>query len=492
MKWQFHAQLRHFANERGMALATTFLLLLVLTVLVAVSTKWSVADIKRTADYNKSREAFFIADAGIQDAINHMNYNSFGVSPGAAANHFDAALTSWPAKFASGVDDPGGNGSYKVTIVDNHDDGDNDQNADLDYTVIATSTATTDKGQTAVIEAMLHLPRAQLDAGIIVEDDLNVSGNVTITGIAGVLIHSNDETTIGGNVTLDGEATGEDGCTVNGGNNDPNDCNAGAIYHKEIPKFFPKDYKQFAQYIMKDNGTIYDQVNDILYTQNGSDWENPGSVVKADLAAFDFHSTQGWKVTGQVHAVSHDGNEQNVPQDTVLYFEHSFSATGGIADPGFEWSTTIIAEKDISIGGNAYINNCNVDPDCGSEKVIQDLFLIAGDDIKTPSLQTNSIHGVFAALDQIDLGGHATITGAVISNSYCDKPDSVDPDDCDAIEYDPYDSNLVNGDDNKIHGNVTIVYNGPSGGGPTEDKVRVLTWKECTPGEINAGNVATC
>ena len=490
MNQQSDTLLRPLANERGMALATTLLLLLVLAVFVAVSTKWSVADIKRTVDYNKSREAFFIADAGIQDAINHLNYNSFGVSPGAAANHFDAALTSWPAKYADGVDDPGGNGSYKVTLVDNHNDGDDNENADLDYTVIATSTATTNKGQTAVIEAMLHLPRAQLDAGIIVEDDLNVSGNVTITGMEGVLIHSNDETTISGSVTLDGEATGENDCEVNGGSDE--NCNEGAIYHKEIPKFFPKDYKQFAQYIMKNDGTIYDQVNIITYIQDGSSWKNADdSVVNADLAAFDFHATQGWKITGQVHAVSHDGNVKNVPQDTVLYFEHSFSATGGVGDDGYEWSTTIIAEKDINITGSAYINNCNSGPNCGDEKVIQDLFLIAGDDLKTPSLETDNIHGIFAALDQIDLGGHATITGAVISNSYCDKPDPDNADACDAIEYDPYDSNVVNGHDNKIHGNVTINYNGPIAPPVTEDKVRVLTWKECTPGEINSG-VATC
>jgi hypothetical protein len=492
MNQQPHKLLRPLANQKGMALATTFLLLLVLTLLVAVSTQWTATDIKRAADYNRSREAFFIADAGIQDAINHLNYNSFGVSPGAAANHFVDALTNWPVKYADGVQDPGGNGSYTVTIVDNHDDGDGLTNADRDYTVIATSTATTDKGKTAVIEAMLHLPRSQLDAGIIVEDDLDVSGNVTITGIEGVLIHSNDGTTIGGNVTLDGKATGEEDCEVNGGNNDPDDCQAGADFHKEIPKYFPTHYKEFAQYIMKDNGTIYDQVSDILYTQDGSDWKNPDGVVKADLAAFGFHSVQGWKANGQVYAVTDGGNIQNVPQDTILYFEHSFSVSGNVGGPGpLAWSTTIIAEKDINIGGTAYIDNCNSSSNCGNEKVIQDLFLIAGDDLKTPSLETGSIHGIFAALDQIDLGGHATITGAVISNSYCDKPDPNNEDVCDAIEYDPYDSNVVNGDDNKIHGNVTIVYNGPSGGAPTEDKVRVLTWKECTPKEINDG-VATC
>ena len=62
------------ANEKGMAFVTTILLLLVLGLLVTVSTQWSAMDIKRTANYTKTREAFFIADAGLQEYVPTVDY----------------------------------------------------------------------------------------------------------------------------------------------------------------------------------------------------------------------------------------------------------------------------------------------------------------------------------------------------------------------------------------------------------------------------------
>jgi predicted RNA-binding protein with TRAM domain len=482
MKWQFHTLLRHLANEKGLALATTFLLLLVLTVLVAVSTKWSVADINRTADYNKSREAFFIADAGIQDAINHMNYTPGGQSPGAAANNFALAFTSWPARYTNGIDDPGGKGSYTVSLSDNHDDGDGAANADNDFTVIVTSTGITDRGKMARIEAVLHLPRAQGDAAVIVEDDLDIKGTVEISGINEVLVHSNEDTTIAGTVDLQGEATAVDSCDVNGQSS--TDCNFGSKYKRDIPIIIPNDFKGYATFIMEDDGTITDAVNNISYTKTGGDWKDPSNNINAELAAFDFHNVQGWKVTGQIHPSSINGT-QNVPNQVILYIEHSFTASGGVGDSGDEWEVTILAEKDIEIGGNAYINNCTVNPACGTNETIQNLFLIAGDDLKTPNLKSPNIHGIFAALDQVDLGGNAVLTGSVFSNSYCDADSNGN-----CQNYFPYNSNVVQGV-NKLHGGLTIVYNGPVFPPVTEKKVRVLTWKECTPKEIN-DSVATC
>ena len=486
MNQQSDTRLRPLANEKGMALATTFLLLLVLTVLVAVSTKWSVADIKRTADYNKSREAFFIADAGIQDAINHMNYTPGGQSPGAAANNFALAFTSWPARYTTGIDvlDSNGinvKGSYTIALKDNHDDGDGDAGADNDFTVIVTSTGITNRGQLARIEAVLHLPRAQGDAAVIVEDDLDIKGNVEISGINDVLVHSNEDTTIAGTVDLQGEATAVDSCDVNGQSS--TDCSFGNKYKRDVPIVFPKDFKQFATFIFKNDGTILNQVTNILYMDN-SGWKDSNGNVNAELAAFNFHNVQGWKVTGQIHPTSLHVT-QNVPNEVILYFEHSFKATGGIGASDDVWKVTILAENDIELGGTAYINNCTVSPACGTVEPIQNLFLIAGDDLKTNSLQATSIHGIFAALDQVDLGGNAELTGAIFSNSHCDA-------DSNGVcqNYFPYDSNVVQ-DENKLHGGLKIVYNGPTAPPVTENKVRVLTWKECTPGEINNG-VATC
>lgn len=458
-------------NDRGFALVTTILLLIVLAVLLGVSTHWTAMDIKRTANYGKTREAFFIADAGIQDAINHMNYTASGDSPGAAANHFAAALTSWPSEFTSGVDYQGG--TYKVSIADNNDDA--DQTTDKDLTVVVKSTASK-RGKTSVIEAVLHLPRAMGDAAIIVQDELNVSGTVSVTlspeDLKGV--HSNADTTIGGTVDFNGSgATGVDDCQMNG--NPDATCDSGDQYERDIPRLFPKDYKEFCHYVMKNDGAILyrgaDLTDNIVYTWDNGDkqWES-GGVAETTLKGFK-HDAQGWSVNGDIKP---SGADQNVPNNAMLYFEDAFKAAGKVGILGNEWLTTIIAEKDIAITGKAFINNCAAA--CNGDEAIANLFLIAGDDLKTPKLDSPIIHGVFAALDQISLGGGATLKGTVISNSYDGtyKGDT----------YLPYDSNVVNNDVNAISGNLTIVYEGPVVLPVTENKVRVLTWKEYTARDL--------
>ena len=63
-------------KEDGVVLPVTLLILVVMGALAVVVTQWSVQDVKRTERYYKTREAFYIAEAGIQQAIDLMNYDS--------------------------------------------------------------------------------------------------------------------------------------------------------------------------------------------------------------------------------------------------------------------------------------------------------------------------------------------------------------------------------------------------------------------------------
>ena len=72
------------ANERGVILVTVVLLLLILGLLIFTATQWAQMDIKRTKDYTKTREAFYIAETGIQRALNFLNFDASGDPPGAA------------------------------------------------------------------------------------------------------------------------------------------------------------------------------------------------------------------------------------------------------------------------------------------------------------------------------------------------------------------------------------------------------------------------
>ena len=139
-------------NENGFVLATVILLLLVLATLIFTSTQWSATDIKRTADYTKTRDAFYTAEAGLQKAFNYMNYDATtGSCPGAAGDGFDAEIdgSNWPAGTFTDIDF--NDGTYTVTAVDNNDDG--NQSTDLDHTIVLTSVGTK-KNVEATIEAV--------------------------------------------------------------------------------------------------------------------------------------------------------------------------------------------------------------------------------------------------------------------------------------------------------------------------------------------------
>ena len=83
---------KYLTNESGFALGVTLMLLMVFALLIVGSTRMASQDITRTRTYKHDREAFYIAEAGIQRAVNFFNYDGAGNSPGASANGFDDEL----------------------------------------------------------------------------------------------------------------------------------------------------------------------------------------------------------------------------------------------------------------------------------------------------------------------------------------------------------------------------------------------------------------
>jgi len=468
--------LMHLANQRGMAFVMTVLLLLVLGLLVTVSTQWSAMDIKRTANYTKTREAFFIADAGLQDAINHMNYDSAGNSPGAANNHFYDALNNWPATFGSGVSFE--NGTYTVVIEENEGTA-----VDTDYTVFANATGTKN-GRTSRIQAMLHLPRAIGDAAILAENHVDAHGNGDITGTSG-MIHSNTSVDISGSTTVTGGATSAGTTASTCDAPSGTDCDYGPQYWRDIPKIFPRDYKDYADYVFYVNvgnqGRILDQNTGIIYKGQGQSWVtetgNNDPSPNADIFdSFSFNPGQGWEqpITNVVPG-------DNAPNNAIIYFEQSFNAAANIGTAANPWIITILAEGDIEIGGQAYINNCTT---CGPDEGIQNLFLIAEDDLKISQIDTSVVVGVMSALDQFSISGNATIEGMIISSAFTGDHEGVyDGNATGPKSYSSSDSNVVQSTDNQVGGNISINYNGAITLPVTENKVRILTWKELAPNE---------
>ena len=353
--------------ERGIALPVTLMMLVALGALALVATQWSSQDIARTEEYYETREAFYIAEAGIEKAINLLNYtDSSGgdeSSPGVeiSAGGFDNVLTNFVSNNASGLTNVSfGNGTYSVTVADNND-GDSDTTDDDDNNLILTSIGTSG-GKSVTLEAVIVRRIFKGDNAITTEGDLGGNGSFTIDGTNGS-IHSNSSVTVsGGSATITEGATASGSCTGTG-------CVAGGVAPEDIPIVEPSDFKSFADYILNDDGTIEDASTGDIYTYTnpgGGHWSTSTTGDgDTNFGGLSYSSAQGKWSAGSTDVTNGS-----------FYVEGDFTTTG--CPPG--WQTTIVAEGYINFGGNADV--VNFKDTVNDTKDIQDMFLVAGTDVE--------------------------------------------------------------------------------------------------------------
>ncbi|MBT5472288.1 MAG: hypothetical protein HOK41_16915 [Nitrospina sp.] len=424
------------SKEDGVALPITLLILVVMGALAVVATQWSAQDVKRTERYYKTREAFYIAEAGVQQAIDLMNYDSTGNSPGdeVASGGFDEVLEDLISNNSTKLTNISyADGTYNVTVSDNNDN-DGDTTDDDDNTLIITSQG--DKGAFSVtLEAVVTRRLFRGDNAITTEGDLGGNGSFTVGGTNGS-IHSNSEVTISGSsATITQGATASSSCTGTG-------CVSGGVAPQDIPIVEPSDFKSYCDYILKSDGTIQEVSSGNIYTftsPSGGNWTTSSTGDGNALFAGLKQQSGVWKASSSTIT------------DGMFYVEGDFSTTGSPAG----WQTTIIAEGYINFGGNADIANYK---DANDTADIQNLFLVAGTDIEFSGNPSNTIQGMMAAKEQLSISGTVTLEGFLIAA------------DVDTSE------NLVTS--NTISGSLTVTYNGDIVAPFLSNKVKVIAWQE--------------
>jgi Tfp pilus assembly protein PilX len=423
-------------KEDGVALPVTLLILVVMGALSVVAIQWSAQDVKRTERYYKTREAFYIAEAGVQQTIDLMNYDSTGNSPGAeiAAGGFDEVLDNFLSNNSAKLTNVDfASGTYNVTVADN-DDNDGDTTDDDDNTLIITSLG--NKGNFSVnLEAIVTRRLFKANNAITTEGDLGGNGSFTVSGTNGS-IHSNSEVTIsGGSATITQGATATGSCTGTG-------CVSGGVAPEDIPIVEPADYKSYADYILKSDGTIQEVSSGDIFTftnPGGGNWSTSTTGDGNGLFAGLQLQSGIWKASSSTIA------------NGMFYVEGDFSTTGSPAG----WQTTIIAEGYINFGGNADVANYK---DASDTVDIQNLFLVAGTDIEFSGNPSNTIQGMMAAKEQVSISGTVSLEGFLI-----------------AADVDTSES-LVTG--NTISGSLTVTYNGDIVAPFLSNKVKVIAWQE--------------
>ena len=267
-------------DKKGAALVTSILFATVIALGALVATQFTVQDIKLGERYTQTREAFYIAEAGIQKAMNYLNYDENGDSPGDAGEGFTAVLTNFESDHSAVFNDfEFGGGNYTVTVKDN-DDNDDDKTTDVDNTIILNSTGIKD-GRSITIEAVIQNGIYRNKHAITAGGDFTIEGDPTVQGSLGS-IHSNaDVVGVSTNVEQGIFAAGE--CDQG--------CQSGAI-SEEIPLANPGDFSDFASYILTDDGNITDPEGSSINIQE-NELENWSHVSTGSFTGWELEGCSG-------------------------------------------------------------------------------------------------------------------------------------------------------------------------------------------------------
>ena len=300
-------------DEKGAALVTSILFATVIGVGALVAIQNMSQDIERGERYTQTREAFYIAEAGIQTAMNYLNYDENGDSPGDAGVGFTEVLANFEIDRSEALSDVEfGGGTFTVTVRDN-DDNDNDKNTDADNTIILSSTGIKD-GRNITIEAVIQNGVYRNKHAITSGGNFTIEGDPTVQGNLGSIHSNSDVVGISTNVEQGIFAVGE--CDQG--------CESGAI-SEEIPLANPSDFSSYANFILTANGDITDTAGEDIdiaehQLENWS-FSNAGWELEGCSGNGMFYSETAVRVTGDIGKCSIQDiapqTDDSCQQDTV-------------------------------------------------------------------------------------------------------------------------------------------------------------------------------
>ena len=280
-----------------------------------------------------------------------------------------------------------GAGSYVVSICDDND-GDSDPSADSNGVIRVISVGTGPTGGTATIE--LTLGTSDVPA-ILVDGNLRINAGTTVTGTAGA-VHSNGDLHLNGSSAcaqmhfstagsiVSPPPLGSTGaaCNETGGGMD---VRPGEPLVSTPTVDFPA-LKASVDYILKDNGTIYNVATTATtgpfggWSWSGPKWEIDGLVngsYYAENTAININNINGTASFVADGYIEVSGNPDNLSPDLTI---------GGVA-------YAMVAAYDLKLNGNA---------------------------------ATTNIEGVFFANHQIDISGNPNISGRSSQPTWPTRP----------------------------------------------------------------------
>ena len=466
------ASVRRTADE-GVTLVFVLLSLTSLTVLGMGLTALGMSATTAAVNERDTAEALTIADAGVAHArrlVLWQEWSSFDpFLQNTAAGADGAACTGdelagppalpvsagYPlaaSEFIPGGGRPFGRGRYQVFICDDHDTDfdelvtprvlDLDPDVDMNKRILIRSIGTGPTGAMAAVELVIG---TQPLPALIVNGNLRLSGNPTISGTGGAT-HANGDTLVAGNpcaeqyygavgdILVSGKSAGSGaGCAP--ANLDIRPSSAPL----NVPFLDPSSYKAQATYWLENDGRIVEvATGDELKSLPGWNWNK---------------NNQLWR-----------GNSQIV--EGIYWANSNVSITGSPGHPANPLPFSLLATLSVSVAGNPALIPALVISGPGQPPL--GVAIIAGTDLDMSGSPSQVREGLFYAGHQLEISGSININGQVIAANIADTP------------YPPGNTNNVtlDGDERmRITGNPTITNNGTGYASAVP-----IAWRECRSG----------
>jgi len=402
-------------DERGIALPTSLMALMLITLLGLILTTIGIVNTNITSNDLGSTEAFYLADSGIAHAIalikndgttNFDNWLQAGDGTGCTGDELSATP---PSPLASGDEitstgsggETFGGGRYEVSICDDHtyessttlapDLPNTDANDDANDRVRVRSTGFGADGAELTIEVLLE-KRDPLPA-LAIDGSLRIAGDPQILGTAGML-HVNGNLDIPGDPCLDGFASATGSVTI-AGSVTTGSCPGGSGSDTRsgdpsmtIPAVDPADFRGSADYVLKANGNIEDGLGSVLCSAPCLNWDF--QLSKIEWRTYDVPINSGTYYSEGSIVINHDLGSPGSPLSLSLFAE------GHIEVPA-----TPNLSPALTSGGTSYA-------------------MVAGYDLGLSGNPANPYSGLYYAGHQMQINGDPIITGQLIAKDLDD------------------------------------------------------------------------
>jgi len=421
---------RQIQGESGTALLASVLLISLITGAGLTALAMTSVSLNIASNLLPSKQAFYLAEAGIQHGKSFLSQNRNNWTTYASAQ----AQTLLPYTSLAST------GGYSVTVQDGG-------GGSLLINSTGTGAGNAQVVIASLVTAAFYTPHFAITTG----RNLTINADASIVGASGG-VHANGNLVLVNSPIINGDATASGSYTA-AGSPTIGGISGGAKDPDGIPPIKPTDFYAARDYLLASDGNVYDTSGVAQPMSHGS-WNN-------------------WQYASGVWTLS-GTNKGTINGKLYVQGDVNITATFGTGQgvPPL-WITSIIATGSITVNSKS-INVRNPTPADGTlyHPVTKDILFLAGGDLKITAPTNGNyqmFQGMLLAHEQFNVTGYSTttITGPIVAEDGATQ------------------STVVTGDNFFTYSNSyldtpTFIYDGTVSNGKLQapnGSVKIMTWQ---------------